>query len=146
MFFIFRHKKTKKRNEILDLIEALPERYKKTANRKIEEGENLLFDPIKGIVNEKGEIIVDILVCKDKLQDVINQEENEDNKEEGKTEEKKTQIAQKDRIIKNEHSDDEDEEFEDYDEDEDEDEDEGNEEEIKEELIDTFKEKTKISK
>ena len=127
----------------MDLVEALPERYKKTAIRKIDEGQSLTFDPIKGIVNEKGDIIIDISVCKDKIQDLIKvEDDNQESEEETKTtEEKKSEKKEKD-ILKVE----EDKEELDNEESEEFDEDDGSDEEFEEELIDTFKEKNKISK
>ena len=141
LYFLIKRpkKRTKKKDAILDLIENLPERYKKTALRKIDEGEKLTFDKEKGIVNEKGEIVVEYSVCKDRIVvESINDEG--DNKEEGKGEEvkngEKKNSTQNDKEMEEDEDDDES-----YDEEEEEDE----EGEI-EEVIDTHIEKNKIKK
>ena len=125
----------------------MPERYKKTALRRIEDGEKLTFDKEKGIINEKGEVVVEYSVCKDKLQEIINdnEEEEKENKEEGKYEEVKN-AGKKHTTPNDKEEEDEEEEFEEEDYDEEEEEEEDEDGVMKEEIIDTFKEKNKIKK
>lgn len=125
--------------EILKLVESLPERYKKTAIRKISEGEKLQYNPEKGIVNEAGDIIIDINVCRDKVKDFFNDEIEHDLLNENSDEEFKVPEGNI-----NENDDDEDdlncENEKNIDEESIEDQDD-NKEETKEELINTFKNK-----
>jgi hypothetical protein len=45
----------------LDIIKILKERHKRTIERKLENGDDLVFDELKGIVNEEtGEVVLDI--------------------------------------------------------------------------------------
>jgi hypothetical protein len=136
MFRDDRKKRKKNKNqELMSLIESLPERYKKTALRKIENGEKLEYDPIKGIINAEGLIIVDNDYCKDKVKQCLNVEEDEEeSKGEAKEEKKKIEG------IVDEQSDEEEYDYEEEEEEEDEENDKP-EEESKEEIINTFKDK-----
>jgi len=95
-----KQKKKNIKDRILDLIEALPERYKKTAMRKYNDGEELFFDAAKGIVNHQGDIVVDIINCKDYISELVYDREGadlddqEDEHKEG-SEEKKEGLEEK---------------------------------------------------
>lgn len=142
-------------DEIMKLVETLPERYKKTALRKISEGERLQYNPEKGIVNHSGDIIIDNNVCKDLVKGILN----DDNQDEGDSfEDDLAEEEEEDDIKENkgetnnnknignddeESYDDEEDDEEEDNEEEDKEGDGNKKEEIKEELIDTFKNKNK---
>lgn len=57
-----KNKMNNKKSTFDEIVSSLKEKHKRTVNRKIESGEDLIFDGTKGIVNKKtNEIIVDLI-------------------------------------------------------------------------------------
>jgi len=44
-----------------EVLKTLKERYRRTVERRINDGEDLIYDPLKGIINEDtGEVVLDL--------------------------------------------------------------------------------------
>jgi len=57
--------KIKQQDPLEEILKNLKERHKRTVERKIQDGEDIIFDDEKGIINdETGEVVVDIKIIR----------------------------------------------------------------------------------
>jgi hypothetical protein len=75
--------KTKKENPIFEIMRILKERHKRTVERKLENGDDLIMDEKLGIINsETNEVVLDIKYIYGDIKD--DEEDTKDLKEEEK--------------------------------------------------------------
>jgi hypothetical protein len=87
-------------------MKNLKERYKRTVERKLQEGEDIIFDEEKGIINdETGEVVIDIRIIRGDFENLgLSKDDDENEKNnigsaESNTDDKKKQSIPEEEII-----------------------------------------------
>ena len=91
-------------------MKNLKERHKRTIERKLDEGEDIIFDNEKGIINdETGEVIIDIKIIRgDFTADNFNDESDEKDDSRKDNQDKKQEGLNIQKIVENNKNDKED--------------------------------------